>query len=109
MVLGGAYMPVMKLPAADAERLLFALAGPGNIAVGGDRHRKIGFGHIASIQLWLRRLYLERLRCREELIGYPTGGIPTHIDECRWKRSGSVVGNRGRNVGGGFWCRVSSR
>src|SRR6185312_13628958 len=101
----------MKLPAADAERLLFALAGPGNIAVGGDRHRKIGSGHVASIQLWLRRLYLERLRCPEELIGYPTGRVATHIDECRWQRSGSVVGNRGRNVvgGGGGCSRVSSR
>ena len=39
----------MKLPAADAERLLLALAGPGNIAVGRDRHRKVRSAHRASV------------------------------------------------------------
>src|ERR1700739_261685 len=82
----------MKRRTADAERLLFALAGPGHIAVGRDRHRKIGSGHIASIRLWLRRLYIRRLRWPEKLIGYPTGRMPMHIDEYRWQRSGLAVG-----------------
>ena len=50
MVLGGAQVPIMKRHASDAERLLLALAGPGNIAVGRDRHRKVGSGHVASIR-----------------------------------------------------------
>src|ERR1700757_1705026 len=98
----------MKRPAADAERLLLALAGPGNIAVGRDRHRKIGSGHIASIRLWLRRLYLRRLRWPEKLIDYPTGRIPMHIDEYRWQRSGLAVGSPGPSVGGGLFYVLSS-
>ena len=47
MVLGGAQVPVVKRLASDAERLLLALVGPGDIAVGRDRHRKIGSGHMA--------------------------------------------------------------
>jgi hypothetical protein len=51
MVLGRAQVPVVKRLAADAERLLLALAGPGNVTVDRDRHRKIGSGHLASIRL----------------------------------------------------------
>src|SRR6476620_2838220 len=98
----------MKLLAADAERLLLALAGAGNIAVGRDRHRKIGSGHIASIRLRLRRFYLRRLRWPEKLIGYPTDRIPMHMDEYRWQRSGLAVGSPGPSVGGGGCSRVSS-
>src|ERR1700752_220936 len=95
-------MPIMKLPAADAERLLLALAGPGNIAVGRDRHRKIGSRHISSTQLWSVRLHLRRPRWPEKLIGYPNGRIRRTSMNAGWQRSGPVAANRGRNgVGGG--------
>src|SRR4051812_18933294 len=73
MVRGGAHVPAMKRPSSDTERLLLAFARAGDIAVGGDRHRKIGSGHIASIWLRLRWLRLSRPKRPDKFIATGCG------------------------------------
>ena len=46
MVPRGADVPIVQGESAQPDRMFFALIGPGDIAVGGDRHREVGSRHL---------------------------------------------------------------